>query len=221
MECDKVRLPPNIYTAAASVYQVSLVAMAKDSPSPPRRKARADGERNRALLIEFAKRAFAERGASASLEQIARDAGLGIGTLYRHFPSRDVLIEAIYRQETDALVDAATRLQSAHPPVAALREWLLLFVDFLAVKKGMAEVLGTLIGGTDSLASDASVRVTAALDRLANAASATGDIRWDISPVDLLRAIGGIANLNPDDEWRASAIRMVDLLLGGLRVGHR
>lgn len=201
------RQPPLIKTPS--------LPMTKDS-APPQRKVRADGERNRALLLDVAKRAFAERGVGASLEQIARDAGLGIGTLYRHFPSRDVLIEAIYRQETDALVDAAAQLQAKHPPVEALREWLLLFVDFLAVKKGMAEVLGTLIGGTDSLSSDATVRVTAALDRLAADVAATGDIRWDIAPIDLLRAIGGVANFNPEVQWRTSATRMVDLLLEGL-----
>jgi AcrR family transcriptional regulator len=191
-----------------------LVTVASPSPS---RKARADGERNRARLLEIAKHAFAERGATASLEQIARDAGLAIGTLYRHFPTRDALIAAVYRQETDALVEAADRLPVDHPPFEALRAWLLLFVDFLAAKYGMADVLGTLIGGQDSLSANATERVTAALEKLSSEAAASGAIRWEIEPLDLLRAIGGVATLQAGVNWRASALRMVDLLLNGLR----
>lgn len=188
-----------------------------DSPAPGRsRRMRADGAANRARLLDAAKRVFAGRGAAASLEQIARDAGLAIGTLYRHFPTRDALIAAVYQQETDALVEAAMRLPADHAPIEALRAWLLVFVDFLAAKQGMAEVLGTLIGA-DTLSADATARVTVALEKLAAAAAGSGAIRWEVEPLDLLRAIGGVANLNAGPNWRASATRMVDLLLDSLR----
>jgi AcrR family transcriptional regulator len=181
------------------------------------RKPRADGERNRARLIETAKQAFASAGGGASLDQIAREAGVGIGTLYRHFPTRDALIEAVYRRETDALLAASLSLAAGHPPLDALREWLRLFIDFMATKQGMAEALKTLIGGTDALYSDATERVTEALDRLVSAAEAEGAIRMDIEPTDLLRAIAGVMNLSPGKDWKRSAIRMVDVLLDGLR----
>lgn len=183
--------------------------------SSPPRKPRSDGERNRQRLLDTAKEAFAERGAGASLEQIARDAGVAIGTLYRHFPTRDLLIEAVYRQETDALVAGAARLSQERAPIEALRGWLLLFIDFLAAKRGMADALTTLIG-SDALSADASAQITVALNRLAADAAATGEIDMEIEPLDLLRAIGGIANLNAGTNWRRSAERMVDVLLDGL-----
>jgi AcrR family transcriptional regulator len=187
-----------------------------DSASSTSRKPRADGERNRARLLEVAKQAFADRGAGASLEQVARDAGVAIGTLYRHFPTRDALIEAVYQQETDALVAGAARLSADLPPVAALRAWLLLFVDFLVAKQDMAEALKTLIGG-DALSADATARISTTLERLVADAEATGAIRMEIEPLDLLRAIGGVINLNRGAHWRTSAVRMVDVLLDGLR----
>ncbi len=190
--------------------------MTQESPPPTLRKPRSDGERNRARLLEVAKQTFADRGAGASLEQIARDAGVAIGTLYRHFPTRDALIEAVYQQETDALVAGDVRLSAELPPVAALRAWLLLFVDFLVAKQDMAEALKTLIGG-DTLSADATARITTTLERLAADAEATGAIRMDIEPLDLLRAIGGVINLNRGANWRTSAVRMVDVLLAGLR----
>src|ERR1700710_2006963 len=115
------------------------------------RKPRADAERNRARLLETAKAAFAEKGSGASLDEIARIAGVGAGTLYRHFPTRDALVAAVYRNETEQLVAAADRLAETHPPVAALREWLLLFVDYMATKHGMSEVLNSIVGGASDL----------------------------------------------------------------------
>src|SRR5258705_10811590 len=100
----------------------------------PVRKARVDAERNRQRLLDAAKAVFAEKAASASLEEIARAAGVGIGTLYRHFPTRDALIEAVYRNEAEQLALAATRLSNIHPPITELRDWLLVFVDYLEAK---------------------------------------------------------------------------------------
>ena len=105
--------------------------MVDDGKGLTPRKPRADAQRNRALLLKTAKAAFAEKGAAASLDEIARTAGVGAGTLYRHFPTRDGLIEAVYRHETEQLVTAAARLAETHAPTAALREWLRLFVDYM------------------------------------------------------------------------------------------
>src|SRR5580698_538469 len=125
--------------------------MAAKAKSKPVRKARADAERNRLRLLETAKSAFAEKGPAASLEEIARATGVGIGTLYRHFPTRDALIEAVYRNETEQLVAAANGLAETHSPIGALREWLLLFVDYMATKHGMSEALNSIVGGASDL----------------------------------------------------------------------
>src|ERR1039457_1512600 len=125
--------------------------MQEEFSSHLKRRRRSDGERNRSRLIAAAKLAFAERGGAASLEGIARAAETSIASLYRHFPTRDALIEAVYRQETETLITAAARLMTEREPVTALREWLLLFVEFLDAKQGMAKALDTLIGGPDAL----------------------------------------------------------------------
>src|SRR3984885_15824882 len=130
------------------------------------RKPRADAQRNRARLLKTAKAAFAEKGAEASLDEIARTAGVGAGTLYRHFPTRDALIEAVYRHETEQLVAAATRLSGTHAPTAALREWLQLFVDYMATKHGMYDALNSIVGGTSELYSASAEQMTRAIAKL-------------------------------------------------------
>ena len=115
------------------------------------RPLRADAQRNRGRLIAVAKYMFSEGGSETSLEAIAREAGVGIGTLYRHFPTRDTLIEAVYRTETQHLARAATRFSETLPPVEALRDWLRLFVDHIATKQVMSPVLASLVGGTSQL----------------------------------------------------------------------
>ncbi|EMF27081.1 TetR family transcriptional regulator [Streptomyces gancidicus BKS 13-15] len=152
-----------------------------------------------------------------SLEQVARDADVSIATLYRHFPTRDALIEAVYRQTMSSLVDEASRLSGERDAVAALREWLLLFVDFLDTKKGMSEALGTLIGGTGAVYGESSARLASAAAELVGRATRAGGIRPDVEPLDLLRALGGVANVSPDPDWKRSATRMVDVLINGLR----
>lgn len=179
------------------------------------RQPRADGERNKARLVEAAKRRFAEQGASAALEQIARDAGVGIGTLYRHFATRDALIEAVYRQEVDTLVAAASELEANATPVEELRAWLILFIDFLETKQGMGSVLDTLIGGSESLYSSTPTRLSPAIDLLVERANAGGGIRIDMAPLDLLRAIAGIATIRPATAWKQQAAALIDLLLRG------
>ena len=140
--------------------------MAGKNDGPTARKPRADAERNRLLLLEAAKTVFADKGSSASLEEIARAAGVGIGTLYRHFPTRDALVAAVYRNETAQLAAAAKSLSELHPPVEALRLWLVQFVDYVVTKHGMSELLDSLVGGTSELYADSVVPITDAVNLL-------------------------------------------------------
>ncbi|HMI20144.1 MAG TPA: TetR/AcrR family transcriptional regulator [Sphingomonas sp.] len=187
--------------------------MATDAP----RKPRADAERNRQRLLEAAMAAFAAQGAAASLEEIARSAGVGIGTLYRHFPTRDALIEHVYRQAIGQLGEAAETLARTHPPFEALRQWLLLFVDYLATKKIMAGALNTLVAGPAELYAASGSQLQAAIAALTERAVASGDIVLDVEPLDLLRAVAGVANASPGADWQAGAKRMVAILLAGMR----
>ena len=182
------------------------------------RKPRADAQRNRIRLLETAKAAFAEKGSGASLDEIARTAGVGAGTLYRHFPTRDALVEAVYRNETEQLVAAADRLAETHPPMTALREWLLLFVDYMAAKHGMSEALNSIVGGTSDLYSASIAQVKQASAKLIDRAVASGDIRLDLDPLDLLRALAGVVNMGSEPTGRLAARRMVDILIEGVRV---
>ncbi|RTL52833.1 MAG: TetR family transcriptional regulator [Bradyrhizobiaceae bacterium] len=194
--------------------------MAARNESLPR-KTRADAERNRVRLLETAKIAFAEKGASASLDEIAKTAGVGIGTLYRHFPTRDALVEAVYRNELAQLAEAARHLAATRPPVEALREWLLLFVDHMATKHGMAEALNSIVGGTATLYETSGAQAKQLLSMLVDRAVASGDIRLDMDPLDLLRALAGVANISADKNWKESARRLVDILISGMRTGNK
>jgi AcrR family transcriptional regulator len=188
-----------------------------DEAEPAVRKPRADAERNRLRLLETAKAAFAEKGSAASLDEIARIAGVGAGTLYRHFPTRDALIEAVYRNETEQLVAAANGLAETQSPLGALREWLLLFVDYMATKHGMSETLNSIVGDTSNLYSDSGTQVKQAIARLIDGAVASGDIRLDFDPLDLLRALHGVANISSGPDNKQAARRMVDILIAGVR----
>ena len=189
-----------------------------DEKAAPARKPRADAQRNHVLLLETAKAAFAERGPGASLDEIARTAGVGAGTLYRHFPTRDALIEAVYRNETEQLVAAAARLAETRSPTDALREWLLVFVDYMATKQGMYEALNSLVGGTSELYSASTEQMKRAMTALIDRAIASGDVRLDLDPLDLLRALAGVANISAGSDGREAAKRMVDILIAGMRV---
>jgi AcrR family transcriptional regulator len=188
----------------------------RSTPKPARRP-RADGERNRARLVAAAKDAFARNGAAASLEQISRDAGVSIATLYRHFPTRDELISTVYQQEVTTLIEAANQLMTKREPAAALREWLMLFVDFLDAKYGMAEAMDTLIGGPEPLYSKTPHRLDTPIKALVAGGVAANAFRDDIEPHDLLRALAGVAHVRPSKNWKRSAVRMVDLLLKGMQ----
>ncbi len=191
--------------------------MVDEGKAATARKPRADAQRNRIRLLETAKAAFAEKGPGASLDEIARTAGVGAGTLYRHFPTRDALIEAVYRNETEQLVAAATRLAETHSPTGALREWLLLFVDHMATKHGMSEALNSIVGGPSELYSVSAEQMKRAIAKLIDRAVASGDIRLDNDPLDLLRALAGVANMSAGPDGKQAAKRMVDILIAGIR----
>lgn len=190
--------------------------MQKTSTPKPTRRPRADGERNRLRLIESAKGAFSKAGAAASLEKIAREADVSIATLYRHFPTRDELISAVYQQEVTTLIETANQLMNEREPTAALREWLMLFVDFLDAKHDMAEAMDALIGGPEPLYRKTPHRLDIPIKALVARGVATGAFRDDIEPHDLLRALAGVAHVRPSRNWKRSALRMVDLLLRGM-----
>ena len=184
----------------------------------PTRPLRADARRNRGRLIDAAKAMFSEGGAETSLEAIARAAGVGIGTLYRHFPTRDALIEAVYRTETQHLAQAAPRFSETLPPVEALRAWLRLFVDHIATKQVMSPVLASMVAGPSELYAESGAQVKAAIASLVDRAVASGDIRLDIDPLDLLRALAGVAGISSAPGWEESAKRLVDILIAGVRI---
>jgi AcrR family transcriptional regulator len=184
---------------------------------PVGRKPRVDGQRNRERLIEAAKAAFADIGPEVSLDEIARRAGVGIGTLYRHFPTRDAVVEAVYRREVQQLADAAPRLAESLAPAEALRAWMRVFVDYIAAKKVIAPALKSLVGADSALYADSSARINGAIALLVERACASGDIRPDADSADLLRALIGFAYVNSAPNWEASALRLIDLLIDGLR----
>jgi AcrR family transcriptional regulator len=184
-----------------------------------RRKPRADSQRNRERLMVAAKTAFAEAGADVSLEEIARRAGVGIGTLYRHFPNRDAIVEAVYRHEVLQLAGSAGALLDAMPPGKALHQWMRLFVDYVATKKVIAPALGALAGGTGELYASTAGRIGEAMALLVARAAAAGEIRADADPNDLFRALVGFTYAPAGPDWQASALRLIDILMDGLRPG--
>lgn len=184
------------------------------------RKPRADALRNRELLIDVAKLAFAEVGPNVSLEEIARRAGVGIGTLYRHFPTRDDIIAAVYRREVTQLADAAKRLLETRPAGEALHEWLRLFVDYIATKKVIAPALASMAGGTSALYESSIDLMRTAVADLVERAIKAGDIRPDVEPFDLIQALGSFAmGVSTSPGWEARTLRLIDILMDGLRSG--
>jgi len=180
---------------------------------------RADAQRNRDRLVEVAATAFAEQGVDASLEEIARQAGVGIGTLYRHFPTREHLVEVVYRREVEALCAAADDLASHHSADMALEQWMQRFVDYIATKRGLAASLRILFNTNSAVFSDLSGRVSLALRQLVEAAVAEGSIRGDVDASDVLHALGGIYSAPDTKDWRDRSRRLVKLLMDGLRFG--
>jgi AcrR family transcriptional regulator len=178
---------------------------------------RADARRNREKLIEMAAAAFAEKGVETSLEDIARQAGVGIGTLYRHFPTREHLVEVVYRRELESLAAAAEELAQKYPADLALEEWMRRFVSYLAAKRGMAASLKILASTNSSLFTEGFGQVRNALERLLRQAANEDLIRRDIDTTDLMHAMSSIYSMPDSPEWRDRAHRLVGLLTAGLR----
>jgi AcrR family transcriptional regulator len=191
--------------------------MPKKRTQPPPRKLRTDAQRNRERILEAAKEAFTRFGAGASLDDVARQAGVGPGTLYRHFPTRDALIEAVYRNEVEKLARAAYRFAETMSPVEALRAWMLLFIDYIAAKHIIAPALNSVVGGASRFHEGTRPLVQDAIDMLAKRAVRSGEFRKDIEPFDLLRALIGVSLIGMTPDWQKSARRLVDVLIAGSR----
>ena len=181
------------------------------------RKPRTDALRNRERILEVAKAAFTRHGANASLEEIAKQAGVGTGTLYRHFPTRDELIEGVYRNEVGKLAAAAIRFAETMSPLEALRAWMLLLVDYIAAKHVIAPALNTIAGGPSRLHEGSRTMIQRAIDELVKRAKRSGDLRRDLDAYDLLRALIGVSHVGSGADWEQSARRLVGILIAGSR----
>ncbi|MFD4511284.1 TetR/AcrR family transcriptional regulator [Streptomyces sp. NPDC058457] len=181
----------------------------------PRRALRADAQRNEDRLLEAAAAAFARQGADASVKDIARAAGVGVGTLYRRFPSKELLIEAIYREEVQRLCEAAPDLTAVLPPAEALRTWMERFIDFMAAKHGMAEALAVVLTD-DSEKLHTRTLLADAIAHLLTTAQGQSVTRPGVAAQDVLMALGGISLIAASEEQRALATRLIDLLLHGI-----
>jgi AcrR family transcriptional regulator len=189
----------------------------KSNARKPRRTLRVDAQRNRERILEVAKEAFTRSGADTSLDDIAKQAGVGPGTLYRHFPTREELLVAVYRTEMEKLAAAEQMFAATMPPIEALRAWLLLFVDAVAAKQIIAAALNTLVGDPKKVFEDSHAQIWKVIRALVKRAIKSGDIRRDLDPVDLLRALIGVANVASSPDWQQSARRLVDILITGSR----
>ena len=181
------------------------------------RPLRADAARNREKLITAAIAAFSEHGVDASLEDVARRAGVGIGTLYRHFPNRDCLMESVYRHQVELLCAAAPDLLAENPPDQALALWMERFVAHVATKRGMAMALKSVIGKDSELFAYCHGLIRQSAASLLKAASDAGTVRDDVDASDLMKAMSGICLVSDQPGWEEQASRLVNLLVDGLR----
>jgi AcrR family transcriptional regulator len=202
----------------ASVYKKrnSEADAMTDQPAIGKRRTRADATRTRERVLEAAKAVFSQGGPEASLEAVARRAGVGIGTLYRHFSTREALYEAVYRREVEQLVELAQQLEAKAAPVEALRRWLRAGVEFMATKKGMAAALAMAAHGSSELVAYSLDRLTGAIGQLLQRGVAAGELRADIDPEDLLRTLVGMCYAHDRPGWQAKVLRLVDVFIDGL-----
>jgi AcrR family transcriptional regulator len=190
----------------------------KQSATPKSaRKPRSDAQRNRERILEVAKQVFTRRGADASMGEIARRAKIGPGTLYRHFATRDDLLATVYITQVEKLAAAQKKLSAELPPMEALRAWLLLFIDYIAAKKIIAPALNAMAGGPSRVFQQTNRLMEEAANALASRAVARRDLRPDVDPMDMLRAIYGVSSAGSTDDWPAKARRFVDILIQGSR----
>jgi len=183
------------------------------------RPLRSDAQRNRDKLLTAATGAFAEEGEGVALEVVAARAGVGIGTLYRHFPSRDALVVAAYQHEVDSLCAAAADLVGSQPADAALRAWAGRFADYVATKRSMGGALRTAVSSDSPLFAETRARILGALRLLLDAGATDGSLRADIDPEDVMRVINASWFLPDGPQWRDTVGRMLDLVIDGLRYG--
>lgn len=185
-------------------------------PSGPERRLRADAQHNQERLLEVAAKAFAREGPGASLKAIAQEAGVGIGTLYRRFPTRESLVEAVYRNEVARLCESAPALAEQLSPLDALRAWMERFVDFMAAKHGMADALRAVLASEDDRMNTRAL-LRDALATLMDSGTSSGVIREGVDPYDLLMALGGVTLIAEGPAQRDLALRLLDLLINGIR----
>jgi AcrR family transcriptional regulator len=181
------------------------------------RKPRADAQRNRERILEVAKLVFTRRGTEASMDEIAKRAKIGPGTLYRHFPTRDDLLAAVYISEVEKLAEAQRKFSAELSPAEALRAWMLVFIDYIAAKKIIAPALNAMAGGPSRVFQQTNRLMEEAANALASRAVASRDLRPDVDPMDMLRAIYGVSSAGSTDDWPAKARRFVDILIQGSR----
>jgi AcrR family transcriptional regulator len=186
-------------------------------PAKPARKPRADSIRNRERVLKAAKAVFAEDGPAGSLEGVAHRADVGVGTLYRHFPTRQALFEAVYRREVEHLAELAERLGTDLPPLEALRRWMHANVEFVATKKGMSAALAVAVHGSSGLTAYSMDRLGRALETLRRRAAEAGAIRDDISADDILRTVVGLCYTHDKPGWQGNVLRLVDVFVDGMR----
>jgi len=187
--------------------------------SQPRtaRKPRVDAQRNRERILEVAKEVFTRDGGAASLDDIARQAVIGPGTLYRHFPTRDSLIEAVYRSEVEKLAAAEQRFAATMAPIESLRAWMLLFIEHVSSKKLIMPAMDTVAGGAARLIEGARSLTHTTFVASVKRAMASGDLRADTNPDDFVRALVGVFHTTALPGWEESARRIVDILIAGSR----
>jgi AcrR family transcriptional regulator len=183
------------------------------------RPLRADAQRNREKLLAAATQAFAEHGEDVALETVAVRAGVGIGTLYRHFPNRDALVVAAYRHEVAQLCAAAQELLAELPPDQALRAWAERFTDYIATKRSMGSALRSAAGSDSPLFAETRELILGAMRLLLDAGAAASTLRADVDPKDVMRVMNGIWYLPAGPDWRANVGRMLELVIDGLRYG--
>jgi AcrR family transcriptional regulator len=181
---------------------------------------RADARRNRAALLTTAREMFLASDAGTGVEEIAQRAGVSVGTLYRHFDTREALVQAVYRQEVDDLCAAPAKLLTQHAPEEALRRFLLLLVEHAAFGKGLAEALGGIMMTDSPVFDDARTRMAQSLDHLLAAGAAAATLRGDITGRTLLRAMGGICEMRAATGWQQEAEQIATILYDGLRHGR-
>lgn len=197
---------------------MDLAATPPKPKASPKRRTRADAARNRERLLDAAKLVFARDGAGASLESVVREARLGTGTLYRHFPTREALYEAVYRRDIEQLVELSAGTLATADPIEGVRQWLQAMVGVIATKKGMIAAFALAADTTSTISARWTGSLVVALDTMLGRAVAAGQVRRDVSGEELLLAVVGMCMLRDAPGWQASVSRLIDLLIDGLRV---